>query len=95
METELKDILVRLSADFLRLTGRKQGGVWAAAVGDARFLERVHAGQTFTVKTFDRAVMWFSENWPEGVEWPEGVARPDPRAEKSGAELAGTAGERQ
>ena len=29
-----------------------------------------------TTTTFERAMQWFSDNWPEGADWPEGVRRP-------------------
>jgi hypothetical protein len=76
MESELKEILAALGGEFSRVSGRKPSGVWALAAKDARFMERIESGQTFTVKTFDRAVQWFSDNWPDGAAWPEGVARP-------------------
>lgn len=28
--------------------------------------------------TFERAMQWLSDNWPEGAEWPSSVARPAP-----------------
>jgi hypothetical protein len=28
--------------------------------------------------TFERAMQWLSDNWPEGEAWPPEVARPDP-----------------
>lgn len=76
MENELKDGLAALGAEFSRVTGRKVSGVWASAAKDARFMERLESGQTFTMKTFDRAVQWFSDNWPDGACWPECVKRP-------------------
>lgn len=29
-----------------------------------------------TTGTFERAMQWFSDHWPEGMEWPDGIARP-------------------
>jgi hypothetical protein len=31
-----------------------------------------------TTVTFERAMQWFSDNWPADTDWPEGVARPAP-----------------
>lgn len=31
-----------------------------------------------TLSTFERAMAWFSANWPDGVEWPSDVPRPLP-----------------
>lgn len=77
MEDELKAILSKLGSEFARVSGRKLTGIWASAVNDARFMERVEAGQTFTVKTLAKAMQWFSDNWPVGAVWPDGVKRPE------------------
>ena len=29
-----------------------------------------------TTVTFEAAMRWFSERWPDDVEWPAGIARP-------------------
>ena len=76
MEAELKEILATLADEFANATGRKPGGIWAEAAKDGRFMDRVESGQTFTVKVFDRAVQWFSDNWPDGVRWPKVIKRP-------------------
>ncbi|MCP4564034.1 MAG: hypothetical protein GY873_30260 [Bosea sp.] len=34
-----------------------------------------------TLERADRALWWFSANWPADAEWPAGVPRPDPSAE--------------
>ena len=56
MEDELKRGLLDVSSEFVRATGRKPTGVWNSAVRDARFMARLDSGQTFTVKTYDRAL---------------------------------------
>lgn len=30
-----------------------------------------------TVASFEKAMLWFASNWPEGLDWPEGVERPE------------------
>jgi hypothetical protein len=77
MEDELKRILLDVSSEFVRATGRKPSGVWASAVKDGRFMDRLDSGQTFTVKTFDRALQWFSDHWPDNAKWPRYVPRPE------------------
>ena len=29
-----------------------------------------------TTRRYEKALLWFSVNWPAGAEWPDGVARP-------------------
>ncbi len=33
-------------------------------------------GADLTSRRLDRALWWFSENWPAGADWPKGVERP-------------------
>jgi hypothetical protein len=77
MEDELKRALSDVSSEFVRATGRKPSGVWASAVKDGRFMERLDRGEGFTVKTFDRALRWFSDHWPNNAKWPKHVPRPE------------------
>jgi hypothetical protein len=76
MEDELKANLRSVYDAFAAASKLKASTTWARAVGDARFMDRVSGGSTFTVKTYDNALRWFSENWPETAVWPAGVVRP-------------------
>ncbi len=58
--------------------------------GDQRRLDAVFTGSAgLTVANFEKAMLWFSSNWPEALAWPEGVERPFPdggeQAEEQGA----------
>lgn len=44
--------------------------------GDGKSFARIAAGGDLTTGNFERAMRWFSENWPEGTEWPSEVERP-------------------
>lgn len=78
MENELKANLRSLSDIFEAKSGFAVSTIWARAVGDARFLERIGSGKGFTAKTYDRALSWFSDHWPDGSEWPIDIPRPAP-----------------
>lgn len=39
-------------------------------------LDRIAAGGDLNTGTFEKAMQWFSTNWPEGVSWPENIDRP-------------------
>lgn len=41
-------------------------------------LDRIASGKDLTTGSWERAMAWFSQNWPEGAEWPKGVKRPQP-----------------
>ncbi len=40
-------------------------------------LDRIASGKDLTTGNWERAMRWFSENWPDGAEWPSSVKRPD------------------
>jgi hypothetical protein len=78
MEKELVANLKAVSSAFALASRLKASTIWARAVGDARFMDRVESGAGFTVKTYDNALLWFSANWPDNAVWPATVARPFP-----------------
>lgn len=44
---------------------------------DRRRIENLQAGSTdLNTRSYEKAMLWFSANWPEGLEWPDGVDRP-------------------
>ncbi|PPD10265.1 MAG: hypothetical protein CTY36_00290 [Methylocystis sp.] len=76
MEKELVANLNVVFQSFSAVSKLKASTTWARAVGDARFMDRLSSGATFTIKTYDNAIKWFSDNWPEGAVWPAQVNRP-------------------
>ena len=42
---------------------------------DGKRLEAIESGKDMRVRILERAMQWFSDNWPEGT-WPSGVPRP-------------------
>lgn len=79
METELKQNLSALSAEFASSRDIGVTAVWLMALNDRAFSARLKDPEkTITVRTYDRATQWFSDNWPDGAEWPASIARPAP-----------------
>lgn len=73
----LKRLILTLAERFADLTGSSLGSVSNRAFGDSRILHRVQRGKGgMTLARADRALAWFSENWPAAAEWPAGVPRP-------------------
>jgi hypothetical protein len=47
------------------------------AAGDWRFFDRLDdPDKSFTVRLYDRVMVFFSTNWPAGVDWPGDIDRP-------------------
>lgn len=50
-------------------------------------LDDIAAGGDVATGTYERAMAWFSENWPADAAWPEGIIRPSqPRSQPSAAQ---------
>lgn len=43
-------------------------------------LDRIVSGRDLTTGNFERAMCWFSENWPDEARWPANVPRPQAQA---------------
>lgn len=77
MERTLRSSLDALASRFTAATKLSTAAIGQRAINDNTFFSRLAKGEAgFNIRTYDRVVLWFSENWPEGVEWPEGVPRP-------------------
>lgn len=68
--------LRRLVAAYLSATGASLSSIGKACLNDAHALVRINEGSGFRVGTFERLVLWFSQNWPETTPWPDCVGRP-------------------
>lgn len=77
MQQTLLDNLRACVAAYAAAHGKSEIAVWRQCVGNDRFAKRVvEDGCTFTVAVYDRAIAWFSANWPRHKKWPDGVLRP-------------------
>lgn len=48
--------------------------------GDTKKLGAIDGGADIQVRRYEKAMAWFSENWPDGAAWPDDVPRPIPPA---------------
>ena len=76
MEQALRAALLDLAARYEAATGQSPAAVGKRALNDNTFFARIHGGAGFNIKTLDKLLLWFSENWPDDLPWPEGVERP-------------------
>jgi hypothetical protein len=79
MEQELRNNLFELAARLEAATKITRVTVCKRALNCTRFFSRLEAGEGFTIRTYDRLVQWFSDNWPPRVKWPRHIKRPEPR----------------
>lgn len=78
MEAELKQNLLALSAAYAASLDIGVTTVWRQAINDPAFFDRLKSDKTITMRTYDRAAQWFSDNWPADLAWPTDVQRPAP-----------------
>ena len=57
--------LVSSGDQIAALKGIKRSTVSVKMVNDARFLDKLEAGKTCTVDSYNNAVQWLRDNWPE------------------------------
>ena len=80
-EDHLRSELRSLVDVYCAATGKTPAYVGSAAVNDGHFLNKViYADEPkgFTIRTFDRVLVWLSSNWPQQTVWPKHVRRPPP-----------------
>ena len=70
--------LISLMSQFAKHTGLSVSTVSRHATGSGDTVARLQRGGTITIKRFDRAVRFLSDNWPESLAWPADVPRPSP-----------------
>lgn len=78
MEHELRAHLLACATAYAAATGPKLTTLGRFAANDGSFFERIaDPDNTFTAKTYDRIIEWFSTKWPDDLPWPPDVPRPD------------------
>lgn len=80
MENELKRHLLSLADLYAGALEIGVTTVWRQAINDPAFQERLRSSNTITIRTYDRAVTWFDQNWPASLDWPSEVPRHVERA---------------
>lgn len=84
MENELRHQLLAVSAAFAQAEQCGLSMVSRRCRNDSGFFHRLaDESKSFTARTFDEVMRWFSEHWPDGHAWPEGIDRPDVNAVSS------------
>lgn len=78
MEQTLKNQIAALAEAYRQHKGLSLSRVSFLVRGDGQFLGKLKlAERTFTIRTFDHCLAWFSANWPEDLEWPSDIPRPE------------------
>ena len=76
----LKAQLLHVADAYARAVGLSRSRISTIVLNRGATLDAIASGSAdVTTGTFEKAMDWFSENWPANVEWPGEVARPKAR----------------
>jgi len=81
--TNLRDQLIAVSDSYAALRGLSRARVSTIVFSSGMAIDRIASGRDLNTGSFERAMRWFSENWPDGAKWPKGIARPAPSADEA------------
>lgn len=74
---KLRSQLVAVSDAYCAATQLSRSRVSTIVLNRGATLGGIASGSAdVTTETFERAMEWFSSNWPEKAVWPDGVSRP-------------------
>ncbi len=73
----LTDNLVCVADAYCAAVGRSRSRISTVIFGGGDRLDGVARGRDLNTRSYERAMQWFSDNWPEGVAWPDGITRPE------------------
>lgn len=83
---KLRDQLTHTTDRYCELTGMSRSRLSTIILSGGTRIQRIAEGGDVSTGTFERAMQWLSDNWPDGGRWPDGVPRPVPqRGEPGGA----------
>lgn len=74
----MRDQIIAISDAYGRLTGVGRKRVSTIVLNRGSKLDGIVSGGDLNTGTFERAMQWFSDNWPERADWPVGIPRPEP-----------------
>lgn len=81
---DLRTQLVTVADAFGEHTGRGRKRVSTLAFNQGGRLDAFADGVLSpTVRVFERAMLWFSTNWPADKPWPAGIDRPSSDAKRA------------
>ena len=76
--TMLHDFIT-ICDSYCDAVGLSRSRVSTIVLNGGKRLDAIAAGKSdLATRTYERAMLWFSTNWPDDADWPEGIDRPLP-----------------
>ncbi len=80
----LLDQLLSVADAYCAAVGCRRSTLSGHLFNDGKRLDSVaRLGRDLNTRSFERAMRWFSDNWPATVAWPAGIDRPEPSVSTS------------
>lgn len=76
----LRETLIIVANHYAQARRLSMSRVSTLVLNDGKALDRISSGGDLNTGSYERALEWFSANWPRGAAWPEGVERPQREA---------------
>ena len=73
---KITDQLLALSGPLSAHLDRSEATISNWIVGHARLFSRLRADLGCNTDTAEKALRWFSTNWPADLAWPRDIPRP-------------------
>jgi hypothetical protein len=70
------DSLTKLADEMAAHLGLSAATVSTYVFSDGKRVDQFRKGRTCTVRVAERAIAWFSQNWPADLAWPSDIPRP-------------------
>lgn len=72
----LREQLLIVADRFAEASGIGRKRVSTLVLNGGGKLDAIAQGRDLTTGSFERAMRWFSSNWPTDAEWPANIDRP-------------------
>jgi len=70
--------LLRIADIYCAAKGVSRARVSTIVFNDGKILDRLASGSDLYTGRYERALRWFSDNWPAKTKWPIQIPRPAP-----------------
>lgn len=73
---EQRDKLLTLQSHLCQHIDKTHWAISMRIFGKGDFFRKLLANGDCKTRTADKAMQWFSDNWPDDLAWPKDIARP-------------------
>lgn len=69
--------LLIVAGAYCAATGLSRARVATLVFNHGAKFDLIEAGKDLNTRSYEKAMLWFASNWPDGAAWPEGIDRPE------------------